>query len=262
MPTSSDDQKAHVRERFSQFAQGYVLSETHSQGADLDRFLEVAAPQADWIACDIATGGGHTALKIAPHVRRMIATDFALPMLNSAREFILSKEANNVDFVPADAEAMPFADNVFDLVTCRIAPHHFPHVFKFVQEAARILKPGGRFVVQDHMQPEDKKAAVYTDTFERLRDPSHVRALSESEWHSDFLASGFAVEHIEKLERRAKLVSWAERQGCSPEVIEHLQILLAQAPQAVAEYIQPSHAGTPDAEFNHVHILISGKKSA
>ena len=262
MSSSSDDVKAHVRERFSQFAQGYVLSETHSQGADLDRVLEVAAPQADWLACDIATGGGHTALKIAPHVRRMISTDFALPMLASAREFILSKGAANVDFVPADAEAMPFADNVFDLVTCRIAPHHFPNVFHFVQEASRILKPGGRFVVQDHMLPEDKKAAVYLEAFERLRDPSHNRALSESEWSSDFLASGLTVEYTEKLERQAKLVNWAERQGCSPEVIEHLQILLVQAPDAVAEYIQPHAAGTPDAEFNHVHILISGIKQA
>ena len=261
MSSSSDEVKAQVRERFSQFAQGYVLSETHSQGADLDRVLEVAAPQADWIACDIATGGGHTALKIAPHVRRMISTDFALPMLHSAREFILSKGAGNVDFVPSDAEAMPFANAVFDLVTCRIAAHHFPNVFRFVQEAARILKPGGRLVVQDHLLPEDRKAAVYIDAFERLRDPSHNRALSESEWRSDFIACGLTVEHVERLERSAKLIPWAERQGCTPEVIEHLQILLAQAPDAVVEDIHPRYAGTPDAEFNHVHILISGVKA-
>ncbi len=258
---SDDDVKAQVRQRFSQYAQGYVTSETHAQGDDLDRLLEVAAPQADWLACDIATGGGHTALKIAPHVRRMIATDFAPTMLSNAREFILSKGAGNVDFVPADAEALPFADNGFDLVTCRIAPHHFPDVFRFVQEAARVLKVGGRLVVQDHLLPEDSQAAAYVEAFERLRDPSHVRALAEYEWRGDYLDAGLTVDLTEKITRQAKMLPWAERQGCTPEVIEHLHVLMIQAPQAVAEWINIQHAGSPDASFDHVHILISGTKA-
>lgn len=258
---SSEDVKAHSRERFSQFAQGYVNSPTHAKGSDLDRMLEVSAPEPEWIACDIATGGGHTALKIAPYVRRMVATDYALPMLHAARDFIMGQGAGNVTFVPADAENLPFAANCFDLITCRIAPHHFPDIFRFVQEAARALKPGGRLVVQDHVLPDDKRAAAYIEAFERLRDPSHNRALDEYEWKGTFLDAGLEVEHTERIERRAELVTWAERQGCTPYVVERLQILLVQAPQAVAEFIHPRCAGTPDASFNHVHILISGRKA-
>ena len=136
-------------------------------------------------------------------------------MLASARTYIQSQAAENVDFVPADAENLPFADNSFDLITCRIAAHHFPDVFRFVQESARALKPGGRFVVQDHVLPEDKKAAVYVEAFERLRDPSHNRALSESEWRGTYLDAGLTVEHAEWLARSAKMLPWAERQGCS-----------------------------------------------
>ncbi len=255
------DVKAESRERFSQLAQGYVNSPTHSQGSDLDRLLAVAAPQADWLACDIATGGGHTALKIAPHVRRMVATDYALPMLNAARTFITAQGAANVAFVPADAENLPFAANTFDLITCRIAPHHFPDIFRFVRECARALKPGGRLVVQDHVTPDDKQAAAYVEAFEILHDPSHNRALSEDEWRGDFQDAGLSVEHVERLERADSLVTWTERQKRPPEVLEHLQIMLAQAPDAVAEFLKPRCAGTPDAEFNHVYVLISGRKA-
>ena len=260
MSESQRDVKSQSRERFSQFAQGYVSSPTHSKGADLDRLLEIAAPQPDWIACDIATGGGHTALKIAPHVRRMVATDYAPTMLNAAREFISGQGMSNVAFVPADAENLPFASNSFDLITCRIAPHHFPDIFRFVQEAARALKPGGRLVVQDHVVPDDKRAAAYVEAFERLRDPSHNRALDDYEWRGTFLDAGLTVEHSEWIRRAAKLMPWAERQGNSPEVVEHLQIMLAQAPQAVAEFLKPTCVATADASFDHVHILISGQK--
>jgi ubiquinone/menaquinone biosynthesis C-methylase UbiE len=254
------DSKAHSRERFSQFAQGYINSPTHAQGDDLDRLLEVAAPQSNWLACDIATGGGHTALKIAPHVRRMIATDYALPMLDAARTFILAQGEANVDFLPADAENLPFAANSLDLITCRIAPHHFPDVFRFVMECTRTLKPGGRLIIEDHVVPEDRQAAAYVEAFERLRDPSHNRALSESAWRADFQDAGLTVEHSEWLSKSDKLVTWAERQGQTARVVEHLQIMLAQAPQAVAEFWQPRCARTPDAEFNHVYVLISGRK--
>lgn len=258
---SAEEQKAHARQRFSQFAQGYVQSATHAQGNDLDRLLEVSAPQSDWIACDIATGGGHTALKVAPHVRRMIATDYAPTMLAEARQFIAKQGASNVDFIPADAENLPFAANSFDLITCRIAPHHFPDIFRFVREAARALKPGGRLVVEDHVVPEDPKDAAYVEAFERLRDPSHVRALSETEWRNDFLDAGLTVDTTEQMFRPDKMIPWAERQGCTPDVIEHLQILLAQAPRAVAEFMHPVAAGTPDAGFDHAYILIAGTKA-
>jgi SAM-dependent methyltransferase len=257
----SEDVKHHAQARFAQYAQGYVTSKSHAEGADLERLLELAQPQPDWMALDVATGGGHTALKFAPHVSRVIAADLTPTMLHAARVFITEQGISNVGYSAGDAENLPFADFSFDLVTCRIAPHHFPDCFRFVQECARVVKPGGLLLVEDHLAPEDERAARYVDAFERLRDPSHVRGFSDYEWRGMFLDAGLAVEHAEPIVKSgSKLVPWAERQGCTPEIIERLQVMLAQAPAAVAEWVRPQCVGTPDASFDHHYLIIAGRK--
>jgi SAM-dependent methyltransferase len=249
--------KLHAQARFGHLAQVYVQSERHAQGPELARMLELAQPQADWLALDVATGGGHTARTFAPHVRQVIAADIALPMLQAARVMIALP---SVSYVASDAENLSFGGGLFDLVTCRIAPHHFPDVFRFVQECARVLRPGGLLLVQDLTVPDDERAARYIDSFNRLRDPSHHRCYAPYEWRGLFLDAGLDVEHIETLEHTILLLDWAAQQNCSPAVIERLHILLRQAPQAVAAHLRPFAAGTPDALYTQTHVLLMGRK--
>lgn len=257
----SEDVKAQSQKRFGEYAERYVTSKVHAEGDDLNRLLSMAGPQVHWRVLDVATGGGHTALKFAPHVAHVVASDLTPRMLHAARRFIGGQGVNNVSFAAADGENLPFADNSFDAVTCRIAPHHFPDCFRFVQECARVIRPGGVFVLQDHVHPESDAAARYIDAFEKLRDPSHNRAFAEYEWRGMFLDSGLSVEHSEIFIRESgKLLPWAERQSCTPEVIERLQVMLVQAPAEVAAWLRPRYAGTPDAQFDHNYILIMGRK--
>lgn len=259
----SDEVKRHAQARFAQFAQGYITSKSHAKGADLERLLELAQPQPDWVVLDVATGGGHTALKFAPHVARVVAADLTLTMLRAARAFIAEHGATNVVYSAGDAENLPFAISSFELVTCRIAPHHFPDCYRFVQECARVLKPGGLLLVEDHLAPGDERAARYLDSFERLRDPSHVRAFADYEWQGMFLDAALAVEHAEPIVKSGgKLVPWAERQGCTPETIDRLQVMMAQAPTAVADWVRPQCVGTPDASLDHHYLIIAGRKGA
>ena len=258
--TESQDSKSKSKARYTQFAQGYVTSQTHAKGDDLERLVAIAQPQADWEVLDVATGGGHTALKFAPYVKHVWATDLTPKMLQAAEEHLRGKGAENVGFKLADAEDLPFVESTFDLVTCRIAPHHFPDCAKFVREGARVLKPGGLLLVQDHVLPEDAEAARYVDDFERLRDPSHNRAFSQDEWIAMFMVAGLHVEHTEEIVKRHQLVPWAERQGNSPETIAQLGDLLRRAPEPVAAWMQAESVGVPDASFVNHHILIAGRK--
>ena len=254
------DSKSLSQQRYTELADGYVTSETHAKGADLDRLIAIAQPQADWHALDIATGGGHTALKFAPHVAQVTATDLTPRMLGKAHEFITGQGAENVNFQVADAENLPFDAATFDLVTCRIAPHHFPDAFKFVQEGARVLKPGGLLLVQDHVLPDDERDADYVDAFEKSRDPSHNRAFPEYAWRGMFLDAGLTIAHTEQLTKRHNFVDWTARQNCDAATIERLTVLLAKAPSAVAAWMQAQAIGTPDCSFVNHHLIIAGRK--
>ena len=129
-----NDNRELVKQRFGATAEKYVRSTDHSQGESLDRLVALVDPRPEWRALDIATGGGHTALALAPRVREVVATDLTAEMLAAAERFIRGQGAANVTFREADAMALPFGDAEFDLVTCRIAPHHFPDAAQFVRE--------------------------------------------------------------------------------------------------------------------------------
>lgn len=192
-----DTIKAFVQSQFAPVARAYVTSATHAHGADLPRLIELAAPTGSEYVLDVATGGGHTALAFAPHVRHTVASDLTQEMLIAARQHIAAQGVRNVSYGRAAAEALPFAAACFDLVTCRVAAHHFADIRAFVREAARVLRPGGRLIVSDHIGLEDADLDAFMDRFERWRDPGHVRAYSFAEWHQFCAEAGLSVAHRE-----------------------------------------------------------------
>jgi ubiquinone/menaquinone biosynthesis C-methylase UbiE len=255
-----EDSKSLSRKRYTQYGHGYVNSETHAKGEDLELLLAMARPQPDWIVLDVATGAGHTALKLAPLVAKVIATDLTPKMLAVARDFIAAQGVKNVEFRQADAENLPFEPGTFDLITCRIAAHHFPEPKRFVRQSARVLKPGGLLLVQDQVVPEDPETDQYINAFEKLRDPSHNRALSENEWLEMFQENGLFIEDTHLVVKRHAFLTWAEMQGCTPAVIEQLSEMLMKAPFLAAAWLKARDVGTPAASFANHHLLIAGRK--
>jgi ubiquinone/menaquinone biosynthesis C-methylase UbiE len=228
--------KRLVQQQFGAVARSYVTSAGHAQGGDLGRMLELAQPRGDEILLDIATGGGHTALAFAPHVREAVASDLTPAMLAEAEAFIRSCGAENVRFEVADAEALPFADAHFDLVTVRIAPHHFPNPQRFIAEVARVLRPGGRFIFNDNIAPEDDELDAFLNRFEQWRDPSHVRAWKVSEWQAWIEEAGMTIEHVEPpFRKRYDFADWTERMQMPPAERDALQRWLLDAPPRCAE---------------------------
>ena len=207
---SDSEIKARVQEQFGGSGDAYVLSPGHAGGDDLARMIELAAPVSTDVALDIATGGGHVARNLAPLCAEVVASDLTPSMLATAEKFITGEGLTNVRFAQADAEDLPFDDGSFDIVTCRIAPHHFPNPDRFINEVARVLRSGGRFVLIDTTVPEGTSGDRY-NAFEKVRDPSHVRSLPVGELQSLIAEAGLELRATEQFRKRHVFRDWALR---------------------------------------------------
>ena len=228
--------KQRVQKQFSKAAQEYVVSEIHSKEDDLIRLVEWLSPQPHWTVLDVATGAGHTAKALSPHVNTVIAVDLTKTMLETARTFLRDGGCKNVEYVLADAESLPFLDATFDAVTCRIAAHHFPHPETFIQETVRVLKPGGSFLFIDNIAPADEKLADFMNTFERLRDPSHVRCLSMSEWESWMTPAGLVIKNSQTRHKQYQFPKWVRRMAQSEQQINVVENYILSAALPVQGY--------------------------
>lgn len=263
--------KSLVQQQFGAHAAAYATSTVHAKGASLGRLIELVKPQPQWQALDIATGAGHTAAAFAPHVARVIASDITEEMLAEARKLAASKGLANMETATADAEALPFKDAQFDLVTCRIAPHHFPEIPQFVREVWRVLKPGGTFALVDNIAPdaestpgfsdeELREASVAYNRFEAVRDPSHGRCLGMAEWTHVLTRTGFHVEHKERLGKDMEFQPWAERLGADAQTIAGLRDMLTQGSPALKAFLKP-HEGGGGLWFTLDEALVIARKS-
>jgi ubiquinone/menaquinone biosynthesis C-methylase UbiE len=261
MTQDSDEKKARVQDYFSRTAESYVTSATHRTGSDLQRLVELGEWEGNQQALDIATGGGHTALTVAPYVAHMVVSDLTPRMLEQARAFLLSQNVTNAEFVQADAENLPFAPASFDRVTCRIAPHHFPDVARFVQEVARVLKPGGIFLLIDNIAPDVPELDTFINTVEKWRDNSHGRCCTLVEWRRFFIDAGLSVELEETFHRTHDYDDWTERaQMAASEKTALEQFILAASEEAQRYFAVTTDDNGHLKQLNTDVALLKGRK--
>jgi SAM-dependent methyltransferase len=130
---------------------------------------------------DVGCGPGILTVALAPLVDEVVALDLTPEMIARARKRSEELGLTNVRFEVGRAEELPFANGYFDVVVTRLMLHHLLSPARAVEEMARVLKTGGLAVVADIVSSEMRAEAELHNALETLRDPSHVRALSEPE---------------------------------------------------------------------------------
>jgi len=196
-----------VSDLWSARADAFRTSQPHREGEDLDLLVAWCEPRKGVKALDVATGGGHVARRLREEGCEVVTVDPAPGM--------------RADVI-APADHLPFADESFDVVACRIAAHHFPDLAAAVEEMARVSRR--LLVVEDVLFDAD-----YVEEAHRLRDPTHVRCYSEEEWRAVVTDAGFEVEQVEVLDRRLPLEPWLDRVDVPDEDRARIRTLLADA---------------------------------
>jgi ubiquinone/menaquinone biosynthesis C-methylase UbiE len=259
-----------VQKKFGEAAADYADSAVHAKGESLARLVELVEPKSSWRVLDVATGAGHTALAFAPHVAKVVASDITDQMLAEARKLAAERRLGNVKTARAEAEDLPFPDMSFDLVTCRLAAHHFGNPRAFVAEAYRVLMPGGVLAVVDNISPdaeiflglspvEARELARAYNEYEKLRDPSHGRCLGLGEWKRLLGDRGFTVTHAENTDQTIEFNPWTKRMRCEAPSIARLKSMLNEEP--LRSYLRPRE-GDAGAVFTLQEAIIVARKSA
>ncbi len=182
-----------VEQQFARQAPGFGQEGLTLTNRDyLTWMVDALGPDPHDAVLDVAAGTGHLGRAIAPRVRCVVCLDLTPAMLHEGEQAARREGLTNITFLRGAAEALPYSDNVFDAVVSRFAVHHFVEPLVQVREMVRVCRPGGTVALIDLVAPEDEGEAAAYNRLERLRDPSHARALSTEELRGVLVSCGLS----------------------------------------------------------------------
>lgn len=229
-----DEVQRAAQEQFAKqshrYGQGHILENVE----DVREAVEKLPLPPNARVLDVATGGGHTGLYLASLGHEVTLADIAQPMLERAAKTAAARGLK-VETRQHPAEQLPYPDSSFDLVTSRVAPHHFSSPPDFIRETARVLKRGGFFLLIDGSVADDEpEAEAWIHQVEKLRDPSHHRFLTPRAWSELCEASGMKVRRAELFPFKQPDLNWYfETAATSAENRKQVMELIVHAPESV-----------------------------
>ena len=222
---------------FGSNAAQYLTSTVHSTGADLDKLMSTVTASRASRVLDLGCGAGHASYALARGgADEVVAYDLSPAMLAVVAAEAQARGHAQIQTSQGPAESLPFPDAGFDLVATRYSAHHWLDMQGGIQEAARVLKPGGMMIVIDVLSPENPLLDTVLQTVEILRDPSHVRNYRESEWRRVLAGESFSEPAAQRWRLPMEFDGWVARIGTSAARIEALKTVFDELPGEAREY--------------------------
>lgn len=222
-----------VQEVFGKRAAFYVDSASHKDREVLATVADMCGEISDSTLLDVATGTGHTALFLAPLAKKVVGLDLTREMLSLARKASQEQDIPNLEWVRGNVNRLPFPDRSFQVVCSRRAPHHFSDLDTALGEMVRVLKDGGRLVIDDRSVPDDQEVDETMNLLDRLHDPSHVREHGTRAWKEALMRAGLTLCELHQYRRHLPLttLTWnAEKEGAA-----EIERVVADLPKGLRE---------------------------
>jgi ubiquinone/menaquinone biosynthesis C-methylase UbiE len=228
-----------AQEQFARRSESYGKGHILENVEDVQAALQTINLPARAKVLDVATGAGHTGLFLALLGHDVTLADIAQPMLDKAAR-TAAERGLTVKIIQHPAEQFTHTGDSFDLVTCRVAAHHFSFPEKFISECARVLKLGGYFLLIDGTVADDQpEAEAWIHSVEKLRDPSHNRFLTPRTWSALCRTRGLTVASVKIAPFKQPDLNWYFEAAATPDEnrIKVLE-LIARAPAAAKSLFQ------------------------
>lgn len=236
--------EAVVERQFGAQANAYLNSAVHAQGEEFAQLRERLSATTGARVLDLGCGAGHVSFQVAALAGEVVAYDLSQQMLDVVASAAVERGLGNIRTEQGVAERLPFDDSAFDFVFSRYSAHHWRDVGQALREVRRVLKPGGVVCFIDVAAPGLPLLDTHLQAVEVLRDTSHVRDYSPSEWARLVGEAGLAVTGCSRQRLRLEFTSWVERMR-TPEVMRQaIRALQLSVGDEVREYFEIDAEGS------------------
>lgn len=156
-----DRLRAYFDELAGRFGRHYVPGRSWKGLAEM--LLRLLPPLT---IADLGAGEATISLLLAQRAERVIAVDSSPKMVEYGADVARRNGVTNLEYRLGDLEQLPIQDSVIDLALFHQSLHHAIHPIRAVEEASRIVRPGGRIVVMDLLRHRFEEAReLYADVW-------------------------------------------------------------------------------------------------
>src|SRR5262245_2962198 len=254
MTDKAGEHQRLILEQFTKQAVPFSQMQNHSP----ELLLAPAGAGAGDTVLDVACGPGLMACAFAKVVRHVTGIDLTPAMIEQAKVLQRADGLTNLTWHVGDVQPLPFAEASFSLVFTRYSFHHFLDPKAVLAEMVRVCTPGGRVVVVDVFTSSLEQAEAY-NRMEKLRDPSHVRALALKELTGLLTRAGLQDVRTQLYKHEAELEQVLQRSFPNPGDADTIRRMFADD-LGVNRLGVGAHRREGDIHYAYAIALVVGQK--